>query len=147
GWRGVIPYFRIQSYKRKTPPNIKENGAGASGALRWVFGSPECVGLDDRFVMLILSQHKGMRGIRRNNLYLYKWLIDELRNIGLEERNEWPFNAEKLGYVSILEYINITIKSNAKKSLEIYGGPDAVKKGLAGDGVDRPVLKLFDRVE
>lgn len=30
-----------------------------------------------------------------------------------------------------------------KKSLEIYGGPDAVKKGLAGDGVDRPVLKLF----
>lgn len=147
GWRGVIPYFRIQSYKRKTPPILKEYGAGASGALSWVFGSPECIGLEDRFVKKILSQPKGMRGVRRNNLYLYKWLINELRSIGLEERNEWPFNAEKLGYVSILEYIKRTIKSNAKKALVIYGGSDAVKKGLAGDGADRPVFKLFDRVE
>jgi len=35
GWRGALPYQRLNGYKRKTAPRLSETtGAGASGALR-----------------------------------------------------------------------------------------------------------------
>jgi hypothetical protein len=50
GWRGALPFLRIQGYRRKTPPRVRApTGAGTVGALQWLFESPGGAVLESRF--------------------------------------------------------------------------------------------------
>lgn len=49
GWRGALHYFRIKSYERKLPPVPHISGAGASGAMQWLFETPKARDLKDQF--------------------------------------------------------------------------------------------------
>jgi hypothetical protein len=49
--------------------------------------------------------------------------------------------------MTICKYINHVLDSNPKQAVRVLGGPDIEKKFIAGDGVDRPVNNIFQRVE
>ncbi len=67
--------------------------------------------------------------------------------MGYEQRGEWPFNVERLGYVTVCAYIAKVLAQNPARQREILVGQDAVRKARAGDGVHRPKLQVFGRVE
>lgn len=146
GWRGLIPWIRINSYERKTRVAVDQFGGGGAGALTFLFKIyPE---LRKKFETRILGSAKGrLSTIKRGKIKHFKWLIDELRALGLEERMEWPFNTEKLGYVSICGYIKTVWDQNPHKAAFIIGGEDAKQKLLSGDGAERPIELPYQRVE
>lgn len=78
---------------------------------------------------------------------MFLWFIRELRQAGLEARQQWPFNVEKLGYVTICKFIDRVMNENPRRKRELLGGEEAQRKAKAGDGTGRPDLKAFDRVE
>ena len=51
------------------------------------------------------------------------------------------------GYHSVIKYIDKVLKENPNKAILIHGGSELQRKMQAGDGVDRPVHRPFQRVE
>lgn len=147
GWRGALPFLRIKSYTRQTPPAISPWGGGAAGALQWIFSSPGGQDLEARFRRQILLQGPALATAKQPRQVLFRWFIEELRKLGNEERGEWPFNVDRLGYVTINTFISKVLAQNPKRQREILGGQNAVRKARAGDGVERPRLQVFGRVE
>lgn len=148
GWRGLIPHMRIKKWIRQSEPAfVVETGGGISGSLQWLFSSPENKGLEQEFRKQILSLPVGLEGTRRPKLALLRWFYDRLREKGIERRREWPFNTERLGYTTLCKFINKVLDENPKKQRILLGGAEAERKSRAGDGVNRPKLNLFQRVE
>ena len=147
GWRGALPYFRVQAYHRRSEPEVTEFGGGAVGALRWLFEAPGGPDLEKRFREQILGRTPKLASARRPKKELFLWFIRELRQAGLEARQQWPFNVEKLGYVTICKFIDRVMNENPRRKRELLGGEEAQRKAKAGDGTGRPDLKAFDRVE
>lgn len=148
GWRALIPHLRIKSYRRKKPVRVNViTGAGAAGALQTVLDlHPD---LRRNFEKRILkSPAKAQLGlVKQPRKAHWVWFSDQLRSLGYEIRNEWPFNTQTIGYNAICRYIDYVLNSNPNKAVSAIGGPDLKRKFLAGDGVDRPITDIFDRVE
>lgn len=147
GWRGVLPGQPVKNYTRSTPLKVGNWSGGAAGAMQWLFESPNGQGLDAKFREYILKQTTNLESPRRPRLVLVRWFLEELKQRGFERRGEWPFNVEKRGYVSISKYIDKVLDENPRRKIAILGGKEAQRKSRAGDGTNRPVLGLFDRVE
>lgn len=147
GWRGALPFLRVKGYNRRAPPEADEVGAGTSGALQWLFASPEGRVLEQRFREQILKKETGLEGRRRPRQTLFRWFLTELRSLGYERRGEWPFNVEKMGFVTVAKFIDRVLADNPRRQRLILGGEEARRKAIAGDGTRRPELALFDRVE
>jgi hypothetical protein len=147
GWRGAKPFLRVKGYYRKTKPVADEAGAGAAGSLQWLFSSPEGRTLEGRFREQILAKATGLAGPGRPKQPLFRWLINELRELGYERRREWPFNVEKLGYVSIAAFVDRVLAENPQRRRMLLGGEEARRKAIAGDGTGRPELAVLNRVE
>lgn len=147
GWRGALPHQRVKAYIRSSPLKVGNWGGGAVGAMQWLFESPEGQGLEAKFKEHILKQTALLESPRRPRLVLFRWFLEELKQRGFERRGEWPFNVEKRGYVSISKYVDKVLDENPKRKIAILGGKEAQRKSRAGDGTNRPVLGLLDRVE
>lgn len=148
GWRGALPFYRVTSYRRSSAPSIRPNSkGGAVGSLRWLFESPGGAALEAKFRKQILARSSKLGAIKRPKQDLFTWFIKELRTAGHEARGEWPFNVEKLGYNTIVKFIDQVLNENPVRQRTLLGGKDADRKARAGDGVDRPTLRLFQRVE
>lgn len=148
GWRGALPFFRVTSYRRKTAPKVRSHArGGAVGALRWLFESAGGADIESRFREQIVGKVPKLAAAKRPKRELFAWFIKELRTAGLEARGEWPFNVEKLGYVSICKFIDKVMDENPRRQRQLLGGHEAERKARAGDGADRPLLRVFQRVE
>jgi len=147
GWRGALPHQRVKQYDRSTPLKLGNWGGGAVGAMQWIFESPAGLGLNDKFRDYILKQTHLLESPRRPRQVLFRWFLDELKQRGFERRGEWPFNVEKLGYVSISKYIDKVLDENPNRKIAILGGKEAQRKARAGDGTNRQAFDLLDRVE
>ncbi len=147
GWRGALPHRRVKEWSRTTPLDVSDTGAGAAGALQWLFESPGGSELEARFRKHILGRLPKLAAAKRPKQELFTWFIKELRAAGLEARGEWPFNVEKLGYVSICKFIDKVMDENPRRQRQLLGGHVAERKARAGDGADRPLLRVFQRVE
>ena len=147
GWRGALPFFRIKAYTRHAAPKVGQWGDGAVGVLQWLFSSTGGHQLEARFRQQILRKTRALAAARQPRQTLFHWFIEELRNLGYEQRGEWPFNVERMGYVTICGFIDKVLSENPRRQREILGGNDAVRKARAGDGAERPRLQVFDRVE
>ena len=147
GWRGALPHFRVQGYRRQTAPRVQVTGGGAVGALQWLFASPGGADLEARLRKQIIGKMPALASTRRPKQDLYNWFIGELRAAGLEKRGEWPFNVEKMGYVTIGKFIDRVMDENPRRQRQILGGHAADRKARAGDGTNRPHLRVFERVE
>ncbi|WP_180126973.1 hypothetical protein [Rhodoferax sp. BLA1] len=147
GWRGALPYLRVTNYKRKSKPRAGEDGAGSAGSLQWLFSSSEGRELEQQFRKQILSKASGLAGPGRPKQPLFRWFIGELRKMGYEQRREWPFTVDRLGYVTITAYINRVLAEDPALQRLLLGGEEARRKAIAGDGTRRPHLVAFERVE
>lgn len=147
GWRGALPHIRVKEWSRTAPLELGDGGVGAAGALQWLFESPGGRSIESRFRRQILGKVPRLASAKRSKQELFTWLIKELREAGLEARGEWPFNVEKLGYVSICKFIDKVLDENPRRQRQLLGGDDAQRKARAGDGADRPPLRVFQRVE
>ncbi|MBX9817740.1 MAG: hypothetical protein K2X79_06900 [Burkholderiaceae bacterium] len=149
GWRGAIPNLRTKAWKRKSPPKPPSIcGAGTAGSLQWIFESPNGHDLEQAFRSRILgNKRSSLEAPQRRDIALFSWFLNELRTRGFENRGEWPFNVEKLGYNTIIKFIDRVLSENPVRQRKLLGGEDADRKARAGDGVDRPALRPFQRVE
>ncbi len=147
GWRGALPHRRVKAWARAAPLALGEAGAGAAGALQWLFESPGGADIEAKFRGHILGRIPKLASAKRPKQELFAWFIKELRAAGFEARGEWPFNVEKLGYVSICKFIDKVMDENPRRQRQLLGGQEAERKARAGDGADRPKLRVFQRVE
>jgi hypothetical protein len=149
GWRGLIPYLHIKQYARTKPVKVNQYGHGAAGAMQSILAlHPELrIKLENKILNLPKPDQLGE--IKKPRALIWKWFIGELRKLGYEQRGEWPFNTETNAYFSVCRYIDRIFAANPKKASRVLGsgGSDLEKKLIAGDGVDRPINKIFQRVE
>lgn len=147
GWRGLIPNLRIKAYTRKKSVKADEYGYGCSGAMLAVLlAHPELRQRFDKRILESPKQNKLGPQKRPRQGHL-KWFLDELRKLGYEQRNQWPFSTKFNGYVSVCKYVDAVLLNNPKLAAKVLGGPDLEKKLISGDGVGRPVEQVYQRVE
>lgn len=147
GWRGLIPHQRIHPYTRRHKVVVDQYGHGAAGALQSLLDQhPD---LRQKFDKRILSSAtRGQLGERKRSCSAHwKWFLEELRGRGYEARAEWPFTTATRGYTAICRYIVRTLAAHPVAAARVIGGPELRRKLTTGDGVDRPVERLFQRVE
>lgn len=146
GWRGLIRYAHLAPYTRSKPIIVDGAGKGGVGAMAALFAlEPELREKFDKQILKPASDDKLEE--KRNRTSHWKWLLGKLRQKGYEIRHEWPFNTESMGYVSVCRYVKSVLAANPSKGAEVEGGKEAKTKMKSGDGVDRPVDRLFQRVE
>lgn len=148
GWRGALPFYRVEPYTRANAPRIKTaTGRGSAGVMQWLFESPGGAALQARFDKKILGRAAKLASTKRPKQELFQWFLKQLRDEGYEARGEWPFNVARLGCVSIYRYIDRVLEANPRRQQQLLGGEEAERKARAGDGTRRPDLKVFQRVE
>ncbi|MFP4889689.1 hypothetical protein [Paraburkholderia sp. EG304] len=147
GWRGLVPYERIQSYHRKTKVCVDDQGRGGAGALQYVLNAhPALRAAFEKRIQTIAPRNslsQTGRSLQRHCV----WFLDELRKLGYEARGEWPFNTESLAYYSVRRYVAEILQASPKALANAEGGQDLVKKLRTGDGTNRPVTRFMQRVE
>ncbi|MYN16792.1 hypothetical protein GTP81_08505 [Rugamonas sp. FT107W] len=147
GWRGLVPELRIHGYKRKSPLDIDVFGRGGSGALQlFIEQEPE---LAEQFRRRVLksSQKNDLELIKIKIIDHWKWLVERLQEREYETKGKWPFNTENCGYQSVYRWTKSILSSNPNRAALVVGGPDISQKMKSGDGVDRPVSYMLQRVE
>jgi transposase InsO family protein len=150
GWRGLIPHLRVNPYIRRKALSPDRWGRGTAGALQLLFSSLKGRELELRFNKKILQSGRVRRlaGKRIPQQDLIVWFLNEVRSMYPKDADShWPFNVAKQGQITISKYINKVLDGASERGSAIRGGPEAAKKGKAGDGTDRPPRYVFTRVE
>lgn len=147
GFRGLVKSARQNTYTRKKPVVMDVFGRGGAGAMNALLElDPEFRRKLDRKILSSAPKDK-LAEIKRPRSALWQWFLSELRGRGYELRREWPFNSDSLGYGSLSRYSDVLLKQHPRLIAKEAGGEKAMRKLRAGDGVDRPVLRPFQRVE
>lgn len=147
GWRGLVRNVRIRPYKRKARVLVDSLGRGAAGAMNAILDlHPDLRKAFEKRILANAEPEK-LGPTKRSRQSHWKWFLDELKKLGYELRQEWPFNTETVGYSSVCRYVDTVLAANPKRGARAVGGPDNAKKLITGDGVDRPVDHVFQRVE
>jgi len=147
GFRALIKGMRLRAPSRTKPVVIDEFGRGGMGAMTSLLeNDPE---FKRKLDVKILKSSPGseLSEVKKPRASLWGWFLTELRARGYEIRKEWPFNSESLGYGALRNYTDRVLAANPKTLARQQGGEKAEKKLLAGDGVDRPISRVFQRVE
>lgn len=152
GFRGLIKHLRINPSVRRKPVCIDEAGRGGTLAMTSLLAiDPEFHRLlDARIGKNRTTLH--VQEVKRPRLSLYRWFLDELRRRGYETRQEWPFGPHSAttmnpGYGALNRYVDRFLLANPRAQAREKGGESLERKLKSGDGVDRPVVRPFERVE
>lgn len=150
GWRGLKPHERLVPYTRRAPLVPDRWGAGTSGALQLLFATQGGHELRRKFEQRILrkvgrSDILSSKKIAKQELIV--WFLKEAKNLFEVPEQHWPFDRNKQGKVTLSKFIDQVLDQHPIRARELEGGPEAVKKAKAGDGADRPNLRLLERVE
>lgn len=147
GWRGLVKYMRIAPYTRRAAVCLDNYGFGAAGAMQSLLqGAPDFARRLEAQILKACPPDR-LGEVRRPVHSIWNWFLSELRKLGYEIRNEWPFTAKTLGYSSLRRHIGAVLDANPRRAALVSKGPDLVTKLKTGDGVDRPVNRPFQRVE
>jgi transposase InsO family protein len=147
GWRALIPGLHIVRYTRKKKVKADSQGNGTAGALgNLLLQEPD---FSTRLTSLILkaSSDSKLEELRRPRQAIWAWFLKELRGLGYEARNEWPFCVKNMGYTALIRHVDRVLIANPIKAARIVGGPQLEKKMISGDGINRPVNNPYERVE
>ncbi len=150
GWRGLRPHERLVPYTRTTPLDPDPWGAGTAGALQLLFATKGGHELRMRFEKQILRKIGLKDKLSSNKIAkqeLVVWFLKEAQGLFEVPEEHWPFDREKQGKVTLSKFIEHVLDQHPSRARELEGGPEAVKKAKAGDGADRPKLRLLERVE
>ena len=148
GFRALVHGIRLKSYQRKSAVRLSSavsyGGAGAFGLLLETY--PTVKDLIDRHV--VKRRKRGAIYESRVRIQsLFSRMLNELRKLGVEVRNEYPFTTKNLGYVSLAKYVHKLIVKNPNKAIPANYGDNANKKNKTSDGSKRPVVRPYQRVE
>lgn len=147
GWRALIPYVRIQPYKRRTKIQIDSFGNGGAGAMETLLDTyPDVRTAFEKRIRTIPSGKK----LTETKVSIGRhctWFLDELRRRGCEHRNEWPFNTASTAYYSVRRYVAKVLSGDPVALAWATGGPEMTRKLKTGEGSDRPVTNFLQRVE
>ena len=147
GWRALIPGLHIARYTRKKSVKADQSGWGTAGALgNLLLQEPEFATRLDQLILKTCADSE-LGPLRQPRHALWAWFLKELRDLGYEVRNEWPFTVKTMGYSALLRYCDRVLSANPVKAARIAGGPQLEKKMVTGDGINRPVHQPYDRVE
>jgi transposase InsO family protein len=147
GWRALIPGLHITKYTRKKNVKADRNGLGTAGALgNLLLQEPDFATRLDQLILKTCADTK-LGQLRQPRHALWAWFLKELRDLGYEVRNEWPFTVKTMGYSALLRYCERVLNANPIKAARIVGGPQLEKKMVSGDGINRPVHAPFERIE
>jgi transposase InsO family protein len=147
GWRALIPGLHITKYTRKKSVKADRNGLGTAGALgNLLVQEPDFATRLDQLILRTCADTK-LGQLRQPRHALWAWFLKELRDLGYEVRNEWPFTVKTMGYSALLRYCERVLSANPIKAARIVGGPQLEKKMVSGDGINRPVHNPFERIE
>lgn len=147
GWRGLVPGVHIAKYSRKSKIRADATGGGVAGAMsNLLLQEPDFAQRLEKQIIKTCPNLK-LGEIRRPRHALWAWFLKELRGLGYEIRNEWPFTMKTMGYPSLCRYTNAVLSANPVKAARLVGGPQLEKKMVSGDGINRPVQNPFERVE
>jgi transposase InsO family protein len=147
GWRALIPGLHITKYTRKKNVKADRNGWGTAGALgNLLLQEPDFATRLDKLILKTCADTK-LGQLRQPRHALWAWFLKELRDLGYEVRNEWPFTVKTMGYSALLRYCERVLNANPIKAARIVGGPQVEKKMVSGDGINRPVHAPFERIE
>lgn len=147
GWRALIPGLHISKYTRKKIVKADQSGLGTAGALgNLLLQEPDFAKRLDKLILKTCADTK-LGPLRQPRHALWSWFLKELRDLGYEVRNEWPFNVKNMGYTALIRYSQKTLSANPLKAARIVGGPQLEKKLVSGDGINRPVQDPYERVE
>ena len=147
GWRGLLKHSRIRGYVRQAPVRPDAGGRGSAGALgALLLREPDFARRFERYIIKTCGDRQ-LGESRRPRHAVWAWFVVELRKLGFEIRNEWPFTVETMGYSSVVRFIDKTLAANPGRAARVVGGPDGERKMVAGDGAGRPALRPFERVE
>lgn len=148
GWRALIPGARIVQFKRRAPIVINQWGHGAVGVFQTLLDTyPDVREALHKKILKIPNTRKKLGILSTSKRSIWLSFLQSLREKGLEIRGEWPFSTKTNGYYSVIRYIDRVLKENPSKAILIHGGNELQRKMQAGDGVDRPVHRPFQRVE
>jgi len=147
GWRALIPDVRVRAYSRQRPVRPAATGRGAVGAMQLSLDlEPDLARrLNERILKTCSGTQLGEVGREIN--VVFTWWIGELRKRQYEVRNQWPFNTQSMGYWSLYRHVKRVLSANSLRAAKVVGGPALATKMKSGDGVNRPVLAVLDRVE
>jgi hypothetical protein len=147
GWRALIPGLHITKYTRKKNVKADQNGLGTAGALgNLLLQETDFAARLEKLILKTCAETK-LGQLRQPRHALWAWFLNELRGLGYEVRNEWPFTVKNMGYSALVRYSRRVLSANPVKAARIVGGPQLVKKMMSGDGINRPVQNPFERVE
>lgn len=147
GWRALIPGLHITKYTRKKNVKADQNGLGTAGALgNLLLQETDFAARLEKLILKTCAETK-LGQLRQPRHALWAWFLKELRGLGYEVRNEWPFTVKNMGYSALVRYSRRVLSANPVKAARIVGGPQLEKKMMSGDGINRPVQNPFERVE
>lgn len=147
GWRALIPGLHIVRYTRKKKVTADLNGNGTAGALgNLMLQEPDFSTRLQNLVLKTCADTK-LGELRRPRHAIWTWFLKELRGLGYEARNEWPFSVKNMGYTALIRYVDRVLSANPVKAARLVGGPQLEKKMVSGDGIHRPVENPYDRIE
>lgn len=147
GWRALVPYVRIQPYKRRTKVRIDRFGNGGAGAMETLLDTYPDVRTAFEQRIRTISSGKKLTETKVSIGRHCTWFLDELRRRGCEHRNEWPFNTASTAYYSVRRYVDKVLSGDRVALAAATGGLEMTRKLKTGDGTDRPVTKFLQRVE
>ena len=150
GWRGLKPHQRLVPYTRRAPLEPDAWGAGLAGALQLLFSSKAGHELRTRFEARILRKlgpRDKLTAKKVAKQELIVWFLQEAESLYEVPGEHWPFNTSKRGRVTLSTFIDQVLDDNPERARTLQGGPEADKKAKAGDGVNRPKLRLLERTE
>jgi hypothetical protein len=147
GWRGLLKHSRIRGYVRQAPVKPDAGGRGSAGALGALLSrEPDFARRFERYILKTCGDRQLWES-RRLRHAIWAWFLVELRKLGFDIRNEWPFTVETMGYSSVVRFIDKTLSANPGRAARVVGGPEGERKMIAGHAVGPPTLKPFERVE
>lgn len=149
GFRGLLPHLRIKPYTRSKPVAVDKFGRGGAGAMKSLLDSdPEFRRMLDKRILASVSKNE-LSEVKRPRQALWGWFLEELRTRQYEIRRDWPFGRNRQvpdGYGALCRYADALLKQHPRV-IARNAGEKADRKLRAGDGVDRPVQRGFQRVE
>lgn len=147
GYKGLIPYFRIEPYIRKIDINgfTESNKSGAFERLLQLY--PDLKVLIDN---LVLPNRKiGPNSFINRPIDIHSKFVKKCRELGISpEKGDYPFNSKDHGQRSLYRYVKKIKLSNTNKSVKDYGKDAATKHHNTGIGDQMNyIIRPFERVE
>lgn len=140
---GLIPYYRIEPYKRLKTPSIKhtESQGGLAGALGYILDKHPRI--KERFESEVLRKEPRFgQGGKFSKKGLCQVFYDICKSEGVAD-DEWPLNQARGARKTIGKYIDAILHSDFTRAALVSGGRIALTHSKVGTG-KFPLIEDFD---